>query len=666
MKRIFHLFIFLFFPFVVFGQSEFSARLSISGAVSQLGISPNEEVWVATQAGNIYYTKQVGDLWHLGPFGSIDPYNSSIGNTFERINFFSKDTAMISGFIQDDGKENFVYWSGDHCKTWQKIIFGKSSWLDAAYINNNGKAWMSGSSQLIYYTADKGKTWKTFDKIEATGNLRFTTVFFSKNETTGLFGSTWNVIYKTDDNCKSWKKIPTPLSQKKYLSISKADRPEIEKIRIFGNHYIVNQQGKAFITKSDSVNWTYLPDVIDFEVTENDELYTINNDLSISHYNSDFIKTWQSEKKLETAPMAIGVRNNKLFALTSEYIYKVNIKEFSSSPLLTNDFELAAPETRLIFGNREFGFNNRDVVCFDKNKNKWFRFMTLDFPIASATIFQNKLLVLNASTNKFFSINYFSKSVDSFALPANFISDKTVTDIMIENGSKGCFSASDSRRIYYKNGNKFVLNTQSSSPGFLSGAMQEINGDIIQKVVDIIEYSTSSKISVADLNISSQDIKDFKTFIDKQEQKIKKSGIDRFDFQNLYAFPGENTDFNFYWSMADSLPNISQDNINNAFWQSYGNWSTTTNWRQVIFTFSDGKKLVVQNADDKPNYLYTPWHVNYDGLEFITNSIQIGQFIDTITNKQFFEKGTNDKNYAIFKITDYLYRKKLKENHVVN
>jgi len=573
---------------------------------------------------------------------------------------------MISGFIQDDGKENFVYWSGDHCKTWQKIIFGKSSWLDAAYINNNGKAWMSGSSQLIYYTTDKGKTWTTFGKVEAMGNLRFTTVFFSKNETTGLFGSTWNVIYKTDDNCKSWKKISTPLSQKKYLSISKADRLEIEKIRIFGNHYIVNQQGRVFITKSDSVNWTYLPGVINFEVTENDELYTINNDLSISHYNSDFIKTWQSEKKLETAPMAISVRNNKLFALTSEYIYKVNIKEFSSSPLLTNDIELAAPETRLILDNREFGFNKRDILCFDKTKNKWFRFMTLDFPIANATIFQNKLLILDASANKFFSVNYDSRSINEFILSTNFIADKAVTDIMFENGSRGCFNASDSRRLYFKNGNKFVLNTQLSSPGYLSGAMQEINEDVIQKMVDAIENSRSLKISLSDLNISAQDIKDFKTFIENQEQKIKKSGIDHFDFENLYTFPGENTDFNFYRSAADSLSYVSQDNINNAFWQSYGNWSTTTNWRQLIITFSDGKKLVVQNADDKPNYLYTPWHINYDGLEFSTNSIQIGQNIDKMTNAQFFEKDTRDKNYAIFKITDYLYRKKLQEIHIIN
>src|SRR5688572_19475584 len=215
MKNILRL-IFLWLPLTGFCQGEHSARLSISGGVSELGISPSEEIWVATKAGNVYYTKQVGELWHFGPFGSKGDYSMSIGNTFERINFLSQDTLMISGFIQEDGKQDFVYWSGNHGKTWDKVIFGKSSWLDAAYINRNGKAWMSGNSQLIYYTEDKGKTWKAFDKVEQTGNLRFSTIHFANDEKTGLFGSFYNVIYLTKDNCLTWEKLPTPLSQNKY------------------------------------------------------------------------------------------------------------------------------------------------------------------------------------------------------------------------------------------------------------------------------------------------------------------------------------------------------------------------------------------------------------------------------------------------------------------
>ena len=188
MKKFFQLFSFIFLPLSVLSQSNDWARLSISGGVSELGITPSEEVWVATLAGNVYYTKQVGDLWHLGSFGSLDPYGSNIGETYERISVFSEDTLMISGFIQEGGKKNFVYWSGDHGKTWEKVVFGKSSWLDAAYAKPNGKAWMSGNSQLIYHTVDYGKTWTSFPKVEKKGNLRFMTVHFSQDEKVGCGG----------------------------------------------------------------------------------------------------------------------------------------------------------------------------------------------------------------------------------------------------------------------------------------------------------------------------------------------------------------------------------------------------------------------------------------------------------------------------------------------
>ena len=224
--------IIILLPFAVIGQEEFLSRLSISGEVSELGISNSEEIWVASKAGNIYYTKQIGDLWHIGPYGSLDPYNSSSGKTFERINFFSEDTLMISGFIQEDGKQDFVFGQAITEKLGKKVIFGESSWIDAAYINETGKAWMSGSSQLIYFTENYGKTWKTFDKAGNENALRFSTLHFAKDEKTGLFGSFWNVLYRTIDNCQNWEKLPTPLSQNKYERLSKEDRPDISKIRI--------------------------------------------------------------------------------------------------------------------------------------------------------------------------------------------------------------------------------------------------------------------------------------------------------------------------------------------------------------------------------------------------------------------------------------------------
>ncbi|PKP19257.1 MAG: hypothetical protein CVU05_11820 [Bacteroidetes bacterium HGW-Bacteroidetes-21] len=661
MKRIIHILIFLIFPIIVKSQNEYLERLSLLGAVPELGISPSEEIWVATNAGNVYYTKQIGELWHLGPFGSLDPFNYSSGKTFERINFFSENNMMISGFIQEGGKEDFVYRSDNHGLTWDKVVFGKSSWIDAAYINNNGKAWMSGSSQLIYYTKDNGETWVAFDKVEQTGNLRFSTIHFAKDEKIGLFGSFWDVLYRTIDNCQSWEKLPTPLSQKKYKLLSKEDRPDIRKIRIFGNYYIINQQGKVFFTKSDSINWTFLPNIIDFEITEDDNLYTINQNLKVELYNSNFSKTWSSEQKIEASLRAISVKNNKLFVLSYESIYKISPKEFIVSDIYTNEIHIKEPYLKLNFVGEEYGFENKDILCFDKEKKQWYRFMTLDFSISNATIFKDYLIVADANFNQYYSVDNKAKTINKFELPSSLFSNCIVKEVHFENESQGCFHSNNEQKIYIHKDSSFVVDKKSNSSKYLSQAENEIRDYTIKGLVDIIDSSRFMKVSLEDLDISENDILQFKKFIDNEEKRIIKTGFDRLDFENLYSFLGENTDFGFYKAVADSIHTISDADINNAFWQAYGNWSTTTNWRRIVFLFQDGKKLIVENSDDKPNYLYSPWLVDYEGLKFRSNSIVFGQKIDEITNGQFFLNVTRDKNYAIFKIADYMYRKKLNE-----
>ena len=662
MKKILHILIFLFIPLIFLGQDDYRARLSISGGVSELGISPSEKIWVATKAGNTYYTNKIGDLWYFGPLGAKDPLSITSNGIFERINFFSDDILMISGFMHgEDSNQDFVLRSTDGGNTWDRVKFGKSSWIDAAYINENGKAWMSGSSQLIYYTENYGKTWKTFDKAGNENSLRFSTLHFAKDEMTGLFGSFWNILYRTVDNCQNWEKLPTPLSQNKYERLSREDRPEIRKIRIFGNYYIINQQGRVFVTNSNSIDWVYLPNVTDFEISENENLYTINQDLSVSLYDSSFLKTWQSEKTIKNNPIAIAVRNNNLFVMTYESIYKINSDYFTVSQLFTNDIPIQEPYMKLQFAGEEYGFENKDILHFDKKKKTWYRFMSIDFSIANVSLFDNKIVLADQTLNNQYTFDPKEKSINKFSLPETLFSNLIVKELHFENGSQGCFHFNNLTRSYIKKEDKFVVNKKTKSSKYLTRAFSEINADKIEQIIKIIDKSKLEKVSLIDLKITDKEIKEFKDFIDKEEQRIKKTGIDRLDFYNLYSFPGENIDFNFYKSIADSLFTLSQEEINNAFWQAYGNWSTTTNWRRIIFVFQNGEKLIIENSDDKPNYLYTPWIVDFEGLKFRTNSILFGQQIDEITNGQFFKEIARNKNYAIFKIADYLYRKKISE-----
>jgi len=662
--RYIKMFAIILFPIIAYGQDAYLERLSIVGNVSELGISPSEEIWVATGAGNIYYTKQIGDLWHAGPFGSLEKFSLHPGNAFQRINFLSQDTLIISGFIQKDGKQDFIYRSVDHGKTWDKVVFGESSWLDASFVSSTEKVWMSGSSQLIYYSEDGAKTWKSFGKVEPTGNLRFSTIFFDKDEKTGLFGSFWNVLYRTIDNCQHWEKLPTPLSQKKYKRLSEEDRPDIRKIRIFGDHYVINQQGRIFITKADLIDWEGIPNAIDFEVTNDGSLYTIDRDLKIALYDSSFNHIWQSERKLESFPYALAVKNDKLFALTQDRVYKISPEEFIESPLFTADIPIREPDSKVSFEGEEYGFENKDILRFDKKRKQWYRFMTLDFPIANATLFDNHIVVADEKLREYYAIDAINRTVNNFKLPEHLFEKKLIRGIHFENGSQGCFHTDNSRKSYTKKGGQFVVDNKTTSSKYLTKAANKIDASIIKEMIEIIDSSKFTKVDLADLEITDNDVRTFKDFIEEEKKKhINGSDKELSDFENLYAFPVDHTDFDFYVSISDSLERIDKEDIDQAFWQASGNWSTTTDWRRVILVFQDGKKLIVENSDDKPNYLYTPWLVDYEGLKFKTNSVRFGRLINDLTKGQFFGGAANNKMYAIFKIADYLYRKKLEKEY---
>jgi hypothetical protein len=319
-------------------------------------------------------------------------------NVIEEQNIGYLAVMLLAGFLREDGNQKVCFL--EFKLAMQEYEYEK---LIKKYIqegvNQTGKAWMSGSSQLIYHTKDRGRTWKEFGKVEPSGNLRFSTIHFAKDEKTGLFGSFWNILYRTKDNCRNWEKLPTPLSQNKYQRISKEDRPDIRKIRMFGYYYIVNQQGRIFISRSDSLVWEYLPNVMDFEISESERLYTVNRDLSIELFDSSFSFVWKSSQKVDGFPRALAVKNESLFTLTFENIYKVNPKEFRVSSLLTDETPIPEPNLKVLHKGKSYGFDNRDVFQYDKKRRQWFKWMTLDFPITNATVFENDLIVSGGTLN---------------------------------------------------------------------------------------------------------------------------------------------------------------------------------------------------------------------------------------------------------------------------
>jgi hypothetical protein len=165
MKNIF-LLIILFLATTVFGQTkDRRAELEVTGRVEEISVSPDGKIWLTTAVGKTYYCDDIDSNWHYGKpiYFSKDMFYN-FAPTLERISFFNKDTAIITGYISfdEDGLEkNGYYYTKDAGATWELRNYGGDSWIYSIYTDKSGNAWMGGLYEELYYSNDFGITWKT-------------------------------------------------------------------------------------------------------------------------------------------------------------------------------------------------------------------------------------------------------------------------------------------------------------------------------------------------------------------------------------------------------------------------------------------------------------------------------------------------------------------------
>src|SRR5690606_24614127 len=313
------------------------------------------------------------------------------------------------------------------------------------------------------------------------------------------------------------------------------------------------------------------------------------------------------------------------------------------------------PYTQISFKNENYGFAGTDILKYDTKR--WQRVGESPFPIGNATVFQNELIISDYSLTRSLLVDVTSYKLKDYKLPKDiFGADLKIKSLTIGLGSLGCFHHNDQTRVYKLKGDVLKL---SKSNNFLNGMPRKIDLRTANGIISVANSSRIDELSISDLNLQAVDYSDYKSFISRKEKEIKMNGIDRFQYDDPYQFPGEKTDFNFYRMISDSLHMVDNSIISTVFSNGYGNLSTTRVWHQLIFDFQNGSQLIISNSDDIPNYLYAPWVINYNGLEYRTNSLELGRLINELTKGEFFEEYSDDPKYAIYKIADYVYRTKI-------
>ena len=332
-------------------------------------------------------------------------------------------------------------------------------------------------------------------------------------------------------------------------------------------------------------------------------------------------------------------------------------EEFEKILLLTADSTAIDPYMKLDYKNEKIGFEGEFILKFDTKSDTWYRYMQVPFYIANVTIYDGKIITSQYRPLKHYIIDIDQKKAIPFTVPELSLGQKEIKKFTVEKGSSGCFhSWRLSKEYHYKHG-AFKAGKKIGKGKNFKKMDNTITAQLLKDITLEIDSSRQKPIVWSDFDITSTDIDRYKKLI----ANIRDESWDYLDFDNPYKSVTTNNNYDFYLGAADSLNSISPITINNVFEEDSLMFSTTTNWNKLRIEFTDDTSVSILNNDDRPNYLNTPWMIEYEGLLLKSNSIKLGQLINKLTKGGLFKETQIDKKFAIYQIIDYMYKRSAKE-----
>jgi len=648
----------------VSAQKDTRAIMEIYGASNEICVTKSGAIWIATKTGITYYTDNIYKNWHIGKLNFRNELVS--GKSFERASFFNADTGFISGFIiGDKSAYDIIYHTVNKGKTWNPITFGGSSWIDACFINENGHAWMSGSSQYIYFSKDYGFTWENKGKVVDKGGFRLRSIYFA-DDNTGLIGTYGNDLYLTMDNCKNWNKIETPLDQKKYARIYSQERPEFKKVLLFHDWIIVNQEGRIFFTKLDEIDWQLLPECKDFSFDKsNDKLWLISNDLKVWLLNNKLAASWKSDDILPEIPIFITASNGSLYAWFRQDICKISESEYFLTPILTTDIPIQTPERTVKSTFITWGVQDNEIYHSDDIGKNWYRIKRFPFSISNFKVLDDTLAIISDYNYNFYQFNSNTDQYKPYYIspPLKEFLKSPIEKVIFQKGSQGCFHNYTTTITYELTADSLfsVKNYERSKEQkeFPNSFKNSFSLSEINDILKSINENPYFKVKLGDFNISTKDKDAYLEEISNVEEKYKNRKKEKYDRElEKYTLPYIYKDFSFYKTYVDSLQNVNDSIINKILLMPNSGWSTTTNWIALKIINKNNQEILIENSNYEPNAWLLPWTITTEEITFRSTNLDISKFIMKNT-PEFISEKYNTNDYLIFQIINAQYRRKI-------
>lgn len=619
----------LLFPLFILSQSA-PLPLNFKSYAIKLCVAKDESLVLTTKAGEVGLAKSKQSEWRRSEPGDT---KELFGLTLEQPNFFNKDTGFVSGYINSDGKYDIIYHTINGGEKWRAIGFGQSGWIDDAINLDNGEAWLSVAGSGIAYTSDHGFTWKKLKIPEV--KQRFTNIFFNSRHH-GIIGSLWNLLAYTNDNCKTWILLPTPLDQKAYSKTSKDSRPAFNRVAIVDDLLLVKQEELVFYTKRDSIKWIWLKQYDDFYTdpansavylkTTKGNIIRTDNDLNPLHDYNNVINGYDSKCK-----------NGSLFIVSKDRIQQLDPDNQITSYLFTiNGESNVEPVTIGYTGTGTIGVLNGKAYSQKEYNGKWDHIFDFPFPVddGSLSLDQYNLILYDRNDDSLFYIDLSGKEVlrrSKTKMIADFCKEG-IKELRFNKGSQGCFHHYQDELSYNRQNGIFISqgeeSTGSKHKANLPDNEEEINDmeiiDFVSKIPSL--FHKANRATIGDLGFTEQDYKqckqdilDFKESLQSKKKKATK-----------FSFYKNNIDFDRLLSLVDSIKYLDPQRLNKSLYDLEDVWSTTTFWTGFQLINNKSEVLSVTSRYYGGNSFYFPWIISLNGYSFTTTNIEVNRFLEKV------------------------------------
>lgn len=537
------------------------------------------------------------------------------------------------------------------------------------YSNGQDNVWTWNDDNQVFYSSNGGRAWNEvahIKELEAMDNEssffrhKINDIHFDKDGKQGLIGSNSNELYLTLDNCKTLQRIPTPLDQKAYdQSEVRGMTPTISKVRVWGDHYLVEQDHMAFITSASDIHWRLIEgsdtaeyvDVMDnrfIVMMPDEETIRILDEKQnvVKEFDAPELDVFREEKT------AIG---HDFYIIDERYLNKCGIRDNDRYELFRIDQEIdpthadEEPDILSIDG-QEFYFYNYDLIVKSKATGKWYRHMTFDFNPVESFVDNGKALFYEsdyAGYKALYQVNFKEKTIKPFEWPSEMFGHKKVVAMRVIN-TETCWSDSDwFYKRYRLHGDELVWEKDSTSNPDKRDPYPDMpkrfKASDIQRLVALIDDSRSHPQAYPDTIITDEDRAEYLELINTLQE-----GDDFYDI--IIDVDGSNRD---QWaSLGQQITVLNESKLKQAREDASSIISTTYETHKIEFTFEDGSTMSCHNDKFKVSYLYSPWTITCGNYVYQTEDLNVGALINQITQGKMLDQRYCSKAYAIYQMLE--------------